>query len=767
MIARVLVDLKVKTLNRLFDYYIPESEKDSIELGMRVVVPFGQQKRLGYIIEFVEESDFADKTIIEVLDVVPSISKEAFEYLDYLKSKNNRLLIEIVETIIPSELFLKYEQYIYINSLEEVSKELLNEFKNGKVKYTNKLKKYKKEINRLIKNDQLKVVTQYEEKAKTKYKQVIKYLDDSHYKNAIKYQDLIEHVKEYPNLTRQELLNSGFSISSINTLIKNQVFDVVLEVDNRDVTFRETNLISEYELNNEQKKAYEMIKQDSKNIYLLRGITGSGKTEVYMHVMKDILKKGMQVLYLVPEIMLVAPLMQQLSSRFNERIVHYNSNLSQGERFDAWNAIINDEARIIVGTRSSVFLPIKNLGLIVVDEEHDNSYTQREKVQYETIDIVKLKSELHNCPVILGSATPKITSMYYALNNKYKLLELNKRATNEKLPTVHYVDMKNELKNGNTKIFSKLLEEKINEKLNKKEQIILLYNRKGYSSFVMCRTCGYTPKCQNCDVALTYYKDENELRCPYCNHKEEMPEVCPSCGNKTIRPIGMGIDQIYEIVRKHFENARVVKMDAKSTSRKGSHESIWLDFKDYQYDILVGTQMVSKGLDFPKVSLVGVLMADLELRAPTYLAAEETYSLLTQMVGRSGRKITGEAIIQGYDIANYAISSVDKSYNNFYEEAIYYRKLSKYLPFYEVVQLLISNESYLEAYQDALRIKKELEKEFEIVLGPAESLIKFIKNEFRFVITVKDQKIDNKIIIKVIEKYSKSRVNYLSIPDIL
>lgn len=772
MIARVIADINIPAVDRLFDYFIPDEELDTIEIGMRVIVPFGRQTRLGYVIELVESSEFATKTIIEVLDIIPSLDVEAFEYVKYLESINQSTLISILETILPKELFFKYQQVITVNNSELISKELLENLNiDGTTLYGTKLKEYKKEINKHLLSGSLVVSTIYGQREKEKYKEVVLYKDSNHYKNANKYEDLIAHVTNSEGLTKKEITNDNFSLSSINTLIKNNVFYTEKRIDERLVKFIETDSINNHILNSDQDHAVDTIINSIgiKDTYLLKGITGSGKTEVYMSVMKEVLNKNKTILYLVPEISLVAPLVQQLSSRFNEKITHYNGSLSKGERLDAYLSLLNNETKILVGTRSSSFLPLKDLGLIIVDEEQDSSYTQNGDVQYDVIDVLRIKADYHNALTILGSATPKVASYYKALNNEYKLLVLNTRATKQALPHISYIDMKEELNNGNTSMFSIKLQEVINNKLSKNEQVMLLYNRKGYASFTMCRNCGHTPKCKNCDVSLTYYKNKNQLVCRYCNHTEPNLTTCPSCNKDTIRPIGAGIDKVYEQTMKLFPSARVVKMDSESTRLKGSYERIWHDFNTHKYDILVGTKMITKGLDFPNVTLVGVMMADLEIKSPNYLSTEHAYATLTQVVGRSGRHLNGEAIIQGYDLNNFAIKAVATNYDDFYKEAIYQRQISKYEPFYLVRQLLISNESYLEAYKDANNIKKELSKHFEIVLGPTEPFIKYVNNKYRVIITIKDKNIiDNELILKTINYYkNNSKVEYHLQADII
>lgn len=772
MFARVLVDIKIKSLNRLFDYIIPESLKDDIKIGSRVIVPFGEQTRLGFVIELVSESELANKEIIDSLDVIETLSEESFLYVDYLKKTNKTLLINILETIIPSELFINYEEHLEIKNSKNLSNDLKLLFNNkNKVKYTKRFDEYKNEIRRLVKNNDLKVIKSFKQKSNEKIIQAVSF-NENHpdYRNINKYSDLIKYVKENPNLIRSDIEKQGFSLSSINTLIKNHVFQINEISIDRNVTNIETDKIETHILNKEQLNAFNEIKKgfNTNNTYLLHGITGSGKTEVYMHLIKEALSLNKTILYLVPEITLVSPTINYLKSRFDINITHYNSNLSKGERFDSFNNIINDNVKIVVGTRSSVFLPINNLGLIIVDEEHDKSYDQSERVQYNLIDILEIKSKYNKAPIVLSSATPKISSMYYALNNKYKLLKLTKRATNMPLPKISFVDMKKELEEGNTSVFSTKLEAAINKRLKKKEQVILLYNRKGYASFLLCRSCGHVPKCEHCDISLTYYKDNNELRCSYCNYKRVKDTMCSECGSNKIGLIGSGIEQIYERTKKAFPTSKVLLMDSNTTRRKGSHEQIWLDFKDQKYDILVGTQMVSKGLDFENVTLVGVLMADLELKTPNYLASEHTYNLLTQMVGRSGRMLKGEAVIQGYQLDHHAIKLINKPYEEFYKVSIYEREILKYEPFYEMSQILISDESYLNAYKTALNLKKDLTGKDTFILGPSEPMIKYVRNEYRFLITIKALKMNYENIFEKIKKYEgKSNIYFLKNPEII
>ncbi|WP_035345266.1 replication restart helicase PriA [Haploplasma modicum] len=767
MIAKVLVDLRTKEVDMLFDYIIPKHLE--IEKGMRVYVPFGHLMRLGFVIDIVTDSSYLNlKEISEVLDITPSITEESFLYLDYINKTNNSLLIDNIRTIVPNELFIDYKQILTVKdkSLLEESIALLFGNSNELI-YTKNLRDNNSLIKKLIKENIIEVKREYSKRAKDKIISAIYYNKDANYPKAINYKDLTDYVKENEGLIKSDIVKAGFSISAINTLIKHEVLYIKEINEVRNASYKNKNLVDSHKLNKEQQLIYDEVTNnlDKNNIYLLSGITGSGKTEVYINILKEVIRRNKTVLYLVPEISLVAPTANYLKSRDICNVTYYHSNITRGERFDAWNQVLDGKASLIVGTRSSVFLPIDNIGLIIVDEEHDSSYLQKSDVYYDAIDILKIKAKYHSIPILLASATPRVSSMYYAKNNEYKLLELKNRATSQSLPKISFVDMKQELREGNVSIFSKELNEKIKNRLNKNEQTILLYNRKGYANFVLCRNCGYTPKCPSCDVALTYYKDENLLKCSYCDHKQEFKKVCDTCKSTKIDQIGMGIDQVYDRVKKTYPEARVLKMDQNSTKYKGSHEQIWSDFLEHKYDILVGTKMISKGLDFPKVTLVGILMADLELKSPTYLANEETYNLLTQMVGRSGRHMSGEAVIQGYNLDHYAISMVNKSYDEFYERAIKDRLALKYEPFYKVVQIIIANESYLNSYKDAISIKKELSDSFEVILGPSEPYIKYVRGNYRFVLTIKAKKIDYELIQETIKKYNESKITFLNVVD--
>ncbi|MDO9629981.1 MAG: primosomal protein N', partial [Acholeplasmataceae bacterium] len=513
----------------------------------------------------------------------------------------------------------------------------------------------------------------------------------------------------------------------------------------------------------------EILKKIGKaETFLLKGITGSGKTEVYIEVMEKVIQKNMGILVLVPEITLIAPMAKRLKSRF-KNVAIYHSALSKGEKYDQYKKIQSHQASIILGTRSAVFLPIDNLGLIIIDEEHDQSYEQFEGVIYDAKQIAHMRSIYHKAPLVLGSATPSIQSMYQATNGVFHLLELTKRPFDLILPIIWLVDMKDELKKKNSSIFSKSLLEGMKKRIENKEQTILLFNRKGYSPFVLCRSCGDVPSCPHCDISLTYYKDRQVLKCHYCGYEKPYQATCEVCKEPKVKEFGAGIEYVENELKKALPKARILRMDHNMTRTKSSHEIIWNQFNNEEADILLGTQMVAKGLDFPKVTLVGVLMADLLLKVPSYRASENCYMLLAQVTGRAGRFLPGEAIIQGYNLDHYAIKSVSEGYDTFYKEALYNRKLSNYLPFKNTSQILVEGMNFLKTYQHAFMIKKSLIGLSIDVLGPTQAIIKKIKDHYRFTLTIKYQDMDYEKLFQIIKAFDQDpyKVKYFPTLDIV
>lgn len=774
MYAKVIIDIKHEDVNRFFDYIIPQKYEDFLERGMRVLVPFGKQTRMGYVTEIIEHSSDATKEIIEVLDVVPSINEELFNLMAYIKTHIPAMYSSIFSTVIPSELAVNYTKVIEMVNPELVPDDLKPYFnKKGIWRLKRKDQVYYPRLKKLRDSkDQeiIKIKTVIKEKGSTKTDKTYTYNQNHHYKRIYHYEiviDLFNMKKEY---TRKELTNQGLTASNINTLVKNQVLfeqekDVFREIEHQ-FDLRDKKVV----LTDEQQNVTNQILNslDKQETFLLKGITGSGKTEVYLEVISKVIEQNKQVLVLVPEITLVAQMAKRLKSRFDD-VAIYHSALSSGERFDQYKKIQSGKASIVLGTRSAVFLPMEDLGLIVIDEEHDDSYIQKEQVIYDAVMIAFERAKHHHIPVILGSATPSITSMYEAMNHRYTLLELTKRPLNLEIPSIQYVDMRLELEKSNTSIFSKTLLDAMKKRIEMNEQTILLFNRKGYAPFVLCRACGDVPQCPHCDISLTYYKDKKTLKCHYCGYEKPFENTCSVCHESKVKEVGTGIEYVEQVLKKQMPNARVLRMDKNTTRTKGSHEIIWNDFLNEEADILLGTQMIAKGLDFPKVTLVGVLMADLLLKVPSYKSTENAYMLLAQVTGRSGRFYPGEAIIQGYDIGHFAIKSVNQTYESFYEEALYNRKLMNYPPFKNTSQILISGESYLKTYQRAFMLKKALSSLSCDVLGPSQALITKIKDYYRFTITLKYETIEKQELFDLLEahEFDDIKIRYFPYLDIV
>ena len=765
MYAKVLIDIKHEEVNRFFDYAVPASFRDDITRGMRVVVPFGNQKRMGYVIEVMNDSDKATKEIMALLDVIPTIQAETFMMIDHIIQQTNDLYSSVFETVVPAEVGLDYYQEIRVIKPELMDVSFLSLFnKQGFFKLSKNNHAYDKELRKYLREKVIEIKPSWRAKMHEKTQFMYTYHDTHTYHRAHAYPQLTK-IKE-GSYTKRALIDVGFTDSQINTLVKHQVLIKEKQVIMRDIKHVYHIQNKDITLTDEQQSVYESLYayEDKSHVFLLKGVTGSGKTEIYLKWIADQVKKQKKVLILVPEIMLIAPMAQRLESAFG-RIAIYHSGLSKGERYDQYMRIKKGDVNIVLGTRSAVFLPMDDLGLIIIDEEHDASYQQTEKTIYDARDIAALRANYHQCPLVLASATPSIVSMFKAASKTYQLLTLINRPFGLKEPMIELVDMRRELRDKNTSMFSRRLKEAIEARLAKQEQSIILFNRKGYAPFVMCRQCGYVPTCPTCGIALTYYQDSDTLSCHYCGYQHTFKQDCDVCHHETMKPVGVGIEQVEKHIHKIFPTAQVIRMDANQTKTKGAHEIIWHDFQEQKADILLGTQMIAKGLDFPKVTLVGVLMADLLLRTPSYRAAEDAYTLLAQVAGRSGRKMPGEVIIQGYDLDHYAIKDVLFDYDTFYKEALYERKINGYEPFKHVYQVLAEGDGYLKTYQQLFALKKVmLTYENVEVLGPVPAFIKKKNQRFRFIITIKTTSSDLSILFNEMALLKQQDVNFRYYP---
>ena len=565
-----------------------------------------------------------------------------------------------------------------------------------------------------------------------------------------------DYIEQYKNRKKQievlnKLKNGKLNKKDISSNIFKSLKDADLieieKVSKYRINKDNTSLVKK-ELTKEQENVFNSVDFSKHDTYLLYGITGSGKTEVYIKWIESVINSGKTAIMLVPEIGLTTQIAKRFYEAFGGDVAIFHSSLSEGEKYDEYLKILRGEVHVVVGTRSAVFVPLKNLGVIIIDEEDSGSYKQDNNPRYHARDIAIYRGKYNNIPVVLGSATPSLESKARADKGVYKLLKLTKRIGNAKLPNVYLVDMESEMKKRNT-IFSEVLQEKIKDRLERHEQIILLLNRRGFSTFITCSNCGYTYKCPNCDITLTYHKSTNNLICHYCGYQKKRDEVCPKCAEDSLNYYGLGTEKLEETINSMYPGIRVVRMDQDTTRNKGTHEKIINDFKEYKYDLLLGTQMISKGLDFPKVSLVGVINADTTLNLPDYRSGENTYSLLSQVAGRAGRSdIPGEVIIQTFNPDNFCLNCVkENDYDKFYLGEMQFRKTLKYPPYYYMVGLKIIGKDYEKTLENAKKAKYYLTKNLSkdtIVLGPTTASILKFNNEYRMQIIIK-YKFDDKL----------------------
>ena len=706
MVVGVLVELSNKNIDRIFEYEVPEELASLIKVGIRVLVPFGKIELEGFILSIKNNKD-TDKDLKSIINIVDSsivLNSELLELGKKLQKSTLSTLISCYQVMLPKALkakngtnvSIKFDTYYSINNNIDIDIDKLNDTQNK----------------------------------------------------------IISLVKEKGIVLKKEL--ADISISSLNTLIRKEYL-IEDKKEHYRVVYKDRDFVKK-KLTIDQESVVKSVINGNDSTYLLYGVTGSGKTEVYMEIIDYYLKLGKTSIVLVPEISLTPQMVNRFRERFGDKIAALHSALSDGEKYDEWRRIYRGEASIVIGARSAIFAPLKNIGVIIIDEEHSDSYKQSDSSpRYNAKDVAILRSKYHKCPVVLGSATPSLETMARAKKGVFKLLELPNRVNGKSLPKVSIIDMNDRKRNkGN---FSLELLNSIRDRLDKNEQIILLLNRRGYSNFVTCKNCGFTFKCPNCDITLTYHKSSNTLRCHYCGYGEKVYKKCPECKEESLSNLGVGTQKIEEELSKLFPISRILRMDYDTTSRKGMHEEMIEDFKSHKYDILLGTQMVAKGLDFSLVTLVGVINADTSLNIPDFRSSENTFSLLSQVAGRSGRsEKTGEVIIQTFNPDHYAISLVKThNYLGFYEKEMSIRKMLKYPPYYYLCNIKISGKDADYIYAEALKIKRSLDRNIpnDIILGPSNSSIFRVNNIFRYNIIIKYKNDMDlyEILNKIIEHY--------------
>lgn len=760
MIARVIVDVKHKKVDQMYDYLVPDHLVPFLKIGQRVKVPFGPRKILGFVVGIEQVSDIKKlKAISEIIDVSPVLSEELLFVAKKITEKTHALRISMLMTMLPSALKASYQKRFIVLDDTNLSVTLKADLKvSSGLLGQELLKKHHNEIKQLIDDDAVIVEDVMKQRGHKKTKMMYHLVKAPDNLRGHKQSEAIDFLTNQPNIFADEFYQAtDVSRATMRTLVKKGYVRETQEEVYREIKSIYQPLHKTVDFTEEQEYAYQEIKQgyDKEEFFLLHGVTGSGKTELYLNIIEDMIISGKEAIMLVPEISLTPQMIRRVKGRFPSNVALYHSGLSLVEKYDEWRKMKRKEVQVVVGARSAIFAPFDNLGVIIIDEEHTQSYKQTDHPKYHAIDVAKLRSSYHHIPVILGSATPSIESYYKASSGEYKLLELKNRPNLQMMPVVEVVDMKEEFKSGNRSIFSTRLQELMTDRLQKNEQIIILLNRRGHSSFVICRDCGDVIMCPNCDISLTYHEHSNTLKCHYCGHDEENPTVCPSCQSKHIRYMGIGTEKVEKMIEERFPSALVIRMDGDTTTRKHAHEKLLHKF-EHEGDILLGTQMIAKGLDFDKVTLVGVLAADMSLSLPDYEATEHTFQLLTQVAGRAGRRETlGEVVIQTYQSDHYAITAAKThDYHSFYEQELSVRKQSGYAPIVKIVQIIVTDPSIKDVLKTGQRIVISLRKDLKgevTVLGPVLPKIARVNNQYRAQILIKG-KVKEELLFRALDK---------------
>lgn len=707
-IVQVLVEHPTHALDTAFDYLA----KEQIACGVRVVIAFGYQRIIGYVTgckysdltkEKLEvKAGFKYRYISEVIDEKPLLNQELQELSLTLAKLTLSPRISCLQAMLPPQLKPSTNKSVGI-----------------------------------------------------KYQKVIKVINENIVVKTVKQQEAYHFLKEHQNILLKDF---PYSRGLLDKLIEQEAVLIVDEELYRDPYLDNKKEEQEFPLTSDQQKVVSgiMNKINTYHTALIHGVTGSGKTEVYLHLSKYVIKNNKTVLMLVPEISLTPMMVNAFKHKFGKQVAILHSKLSAGERYDEYRRILNDEVKIVVGARSAIFAPLEKIGMIILDEEHDPSYKQESKPRYQTIQIARIRGKYHNCPVILGSATPSLESYSRGQKGVYDLYELPKRINQFPLPKIELIDMALEIRNKNYSLFSKVMKEKIQACLDCDEQVILLLNKRGYATYVRCLDCGEVIKCPHCDVTLTYHKVDHKLRCHYCEHQIEMPRICPHCSSERLKLVGTGTQKVEEQIESTFKGARVIRYDVDTTKQKDGHQKLLDQFARKEGNILLGTQMIAKGLDFENVTFVGVLNADISLNIPDFRANERTFQLLEQVSGRSGRgKKEGTVMIQTYNPSHFVLQCVkNHDYFNFYQEEMRTRRLAIYPPYVHLVSILIQGKDEGIVDQCALQIKTYLKKQLDnmAILGPANSLVYRMQDIYRKRIMIKFT--NSKQLYPVLEKMS-------------
>ena len=779
--AEIAITNYAKVLDRTFTYRIPKEYEDIVQIGSKVIVSFGRGNKPydGFVLKLLKKTELKNvKDILEVLDKSEMLTKNQLQLITFMRNRYLASYSEIISLITPPKDKLKFRIYYTVDpSVYKIdSKE--KKFYNIK-KIVDKGEILEQEINKMFSKEEIKFLLENNFLIKH-YKIVSSNKVDTDFlislnenledillklgKRSKKKIKILELINKRKKIFLSEI-RKEFSLSKreLNDLEDNG-YVIIKEVKvDKKIDLSLEGRSRKFNLNKNQLKIYNEIflKINEKIfcVHLIHGITGSGKTEIYIELVKRTLEQGNTAFVLVPEISLTPQLISRFHVHFGEKIAVFHSKLSNKLRYEQWLEVKNGNKKIVIGARSAIFAPLQNIGLIILDEEHDLSYKSNSNIRYHARDIAFYLAMKEKAVVVLGSATPSIESYYNAISGKFTLNKLLERHGNAKLPKVNMVDMREELIEGNRSIFSRVLKNKIIDRLNRKEQIIILLNRKGHSTYVSCRECGFTLKCPHCEISLTYYKSSNSAKCSYCDYEVSVTPTCPSCNSKYYKYFGMGTEKLEEIVKEEFIGSKVERLDSTIVSKKGNLEKVLKKLENREVDILVGTQIISKGLDFSNITLVGIINADSGLNIPDYTANESTFQIINQVSGRAGRgEKEGEVIIQTYDPNNFVLKSAkEHDYMTFYNEEMKLRNFFEYPPFYKICSLMFNSELEKDVKYISSGIKRQIE-ELIIknklnnvdIIGPNPAIYSKIRGRYRYQIIVKYKFEDTKVFRNVI-----------------
>ncbi|RRR60154.1 primosomal protein N' [Streptococcus suis] len=758
MLAQIIVDVPLMQTDQAYSYRVPAELEEGLKVGVRVHVPFGKGNRLiqGIVVDLIDEDDENNlqdlKELAEVLDYSPVLNQEQFWLADQMRKSVFSYKITLLKAMLPSLLNSTYDKLLRPGGGLEIAEQTSLFRDKDQIRFSDLDVKEQGKIMRLAQSGKILVdyVAKDKKQVKTEkwYRVCLDKLHDTDISNrAKKRQQLREFLLTHPEDQLLSSLKSDYSGDTLRYFQEKGYIEVwEEEVSRTQGVFDKVEKTQAMELNPEQaiavREIVASIGQESQT-FLLQGVTGSGKTEVYLQVIDRVLKMGKTAIMLVPEISLTPQMTNRFISRFGQQVAILHSGLSDGEKYDEWRKIEAGNAQVVVGARSAIFAPLTNLGVIIIDEEHEATYKQDSNPRYHARDVAKLRADYNRATLVLGSATPSLETRARASRGVYGRLTLNQRANPlARIPEVEVVDFRDYIGQQEASNFTPVLIEKIREKLARKEQVVLMLNRRGYSSFVMCRDCGSVDQCPNCDISLTLHMDTKTMNCHYCGFQKGIPQTCPNCQSRSIRYYGTGTQKAYDELQELLPEARILRMDVDTTKKKGAHEDLLERFGRGEADILLGTQMIAKGLDFPNVTLVGVLNADMALNLPDFRSSERTFQLLTQVAGRAGRADKeGEVLIQTYNPNHYAIAfAKEQDYEGFYRYEMGIRKNLGYPPYYFTVGLTFSHKSeefvVKKAYETVAFLRQHLTDAIQI-LGPTPKPIARTHNLYHYQIILK------------------------------